>query len=132
MASLMFNIQSFIGIKMQSHILSARCDQNQKHDSKYRLLYFSLDISHATFLSFFDQNSKMPLLTQLLKIELQDLTYTLSACTIKLYNIILFLFYIFGIWRFPRSNSFTSCNMPQIVPKICLHLLLDDLGDNPG
>jgi hypothetical protein len=98
---------------------------------------FCYCIYHMTFplplfLPLLDCNFKMSLLTQFcmdfLEISTVD-SYIccLSACIIKLYNITLFQFQCFLASRgqFPRSNSFTSCNMPQSDPKLCLHLLLD-------
>ena len=127
------------------------------------LLYFSFDLSHTTFFDFFwIRTSKCHCLINpswiFLKIELWVLTYVIWMPVLYNYAILYYSSFMLLAPRgqFPRSNSFTSCNMPQIVPKLCLHLLLDGvlvlkincapdmtiwfmpavalrwLGDNPG
>ena len=98
-----------------------------------QLLYFAFDLAQPLFLSFLDQTFKMTLLHQFSMDWLGTWTVgshicSLSTCTTRLYNITLFQVHFLAPTRhFPRSNSFTCCNMIQIVPTLWLHLLLDNI-----
>ena len=95
-----------------------------------QLLYFAFVLAQPLFLSFLDQSFKMSLLHQFSMDCLEPWTVvshicSLSGCTtISHYFSFMFLA---PTRHFPRSNSFTHCNMIQIVPKFSLHLLLHNI-----